>query len=66
MGLQSKLVFFLLSGIALFAFVGVTLAKLNLFEKVTPYVVVFNVEDGISGLSEGSAVQIGGLPVDEW
>ena len=54
--------FFLLSGIALFAFVGVTLAKLNLFEKVTPYVVVFNVEDGINGLSEGSAVQIGGLP----
>ena len=54
--------FFLLSGIALFAFVGITLAKLNLFEKVTTYVVVFNVQDGISGLSEGSPVQIGGLP----
>ncbi len=53
--------FFLLSGIVLFAFVGITLAKLNLFEKSTPYVVLFNVSDGINGLSKGSSVQIGGL-----
>ncbi len=53
--------FFLLSGILAFAFVGVTLAKLDLFSTRVPYIIGFTLEDGVFGLSKGSDVRVGGL-----
>ena len=53
--------FFLFSGLLTFAFVAVTLAKLDLFTNRTPYVIGFTVSDGVLGLSKGSDVRVGGL-----
>ncbi len=56
-----KTVFFLLSGLVLFALVALVLLKLDLFAARTPYVVLFHIHDGVNGLSEGAEVQVGGM-----
>lgn len=56
-----KTVFFLFSGVVLFALVALILLKLDLFAARTPYVVLFHIHDGVNGLSQGSEVQVGGM-----
>jgi len=56
-----KTVFFLLSGVVLFALVALVLLKLDLFATRTPYVVSFHIQDGVNGLSQGAEVQVGGM-----
>jgi len=53
--------FFVLSGVVLFFFVWVIIAKLDLFKSSSQYTVRFSVTDGISGLAKGADVQVGGL-----
>ncbi|MSR45113.1 MAG: hypothetical protein EXS15_07155 [Phycisphaerales bacterium] len=53
--------FFILSGVICFTFVGMLLAKLDLFSDRTPFIVRFSVQEGVMGLAAGSDVQIGGL-----
>ncbi len=60
-GSAVKTGFFLLSGLVVFLFVAITLAKLDLFSDATPYVVQFQVSDGIGGLTPGTEVLVGGL-----
>ncbi|MBM4008331.1 MAG: hypothetical protein FJ285_01920 [Planctomycetes bacterium] len=53
--------FFLLSGVVLFFFAWIITAKLDLLNSNSQYTVRFSVNDGITGLAEGSDVQVGGL-----
>lgn len=52
---------FVLSGIVLAAVTLVIIQRLTLTPQST-YKVLFSVEEGVSGISAGSAVQVGGLP----
>jgi ABC-type transporter Mla subunit MlaD len=60
-GAAIKTGFFVLSGVVLFFFVWIVIAKLNLFTSNSKYTVRFSVTDGITGLAKGSDVQVGGL-----
>ncbi len=53
--------FFLASGVLLVAAVGLVLAKLDMFAKMTSYTATFSIGDGVFGLAKGSEVRIGGL-----
>ena len=60
-GAAIKTGFFVLSGVVLFFFVWVVVAKLDLFTSNNQYTIRFSVTDGIMGLAKGSDVQVGGL-----
>jgi ABC-type transporter Mla subunit MlaD len=60
-GAAIKTGFFVLSGVVLFFFVWVIVAKLDLFTSNNQYTIRFSVTDGIMGLAKGSDVQVGGL-----
>ncbi len=60
-GAAIKTGFFVLSGVVLFFFVWVVVAKLDLFTSNNQYMIRFSVTDGIMGLAKGSDVQVGGL-----
>ena len=60
-GAAIKTGFFVLSGVVLFFFVWVIIAKLDLFTSNNQYTIRFSVTDGIMGLAKGSDVQVGGL-----
>ena len=60
-GAAIKTGFFVLSGVVLFFFVWIIIAKLDLFTSNSQYTIRFSVTDGITGLAKGSDVQVGGL-----